>query len=855
MRRLYRMLLRLYPARFREEYAAPMESQFRDEYRDAESWAARARFSLRALADLALTLPAEAARELRQDLHYALRAYRQRSLAAVLALAALALAFGATTGIFSVLNAVLIRSLPFRDPERLAELWLSPVNVGEGRAPFRAKVAVSPYLEDASGYTTNQMNLTLAHDSARVQVTETAANFLRLLGAEPEYGRGFAPDEDLPGRNSVAVIGYGVWQQFFGGDPRVLGSTIRVNGTPLTIIGVAPRTFDYPEKTAIWTPTIFDFERIPKAGAFGSTTIGRLKPGVSMAQATAMFQAEVERESAGRPRPKIPGWTNQPELFSLRDRLAGPVRSASLVLMGVVFFVMLIACANVAHLLLSRVSDRRQELAVRAALGASRARLVQQLITEAIVLTGAAAIAGIAVAHWTARLAAIAQPAQLSARQYDVLDWRVIAFAIGLALLTGVVFGVLPVSLIRRMQPGQDAIRVRPGASASGRMRGILIAMQAALSVALAAGSFSMGRSFLKLLGTDLGYRTTNVVTLNVSLAGTRYGDQNRARQYYDDALQRLRAIPGVESAAAASYLPLVPIKMFIGGQFKLDTGGPGVLAASVQASSGYFRTMQTELVQGREFNDTDRSGSERVVIVSEDLARGLGVGTVLGRKLNLAWRGEPKWATIVGVVRSQRLSGPANGGLPQLFRPIEQSPPDFVTFVAKVRGNPEAYLAVCRDAVQQTDRQVPVYDVKTLDQRLADTLARPRFYTTAILFLTGFALLLAVIGAYGAAAYSVAQRTHEMGIRIAVGASPHRLRSMLLRQSMAPVAIGILAGAIGAVWLGRLLQHLIATAEPIGGWISAVAALTLAAATAVAVWTAIERIVRLDPTTALRVE
>jgi putative ABC transport system permease protein len=636
MRRFYHLLLRLYPARFREEYADPMERQFRDEYRETPGRFARLRLAVRALADLAVTAPAAFARELGHDLRYAARAYRRRSFVTALAIAALALAIGASTGIFSILNALLIRSLPFQQPDRLVELVLPPTNAASGRAAFRAWRDASPYLADAAAYAPNEMNLSLTREPARVRVAETTANFFRMLGTEPEFGRGFADDEDTPGRAGVAVIGYGLWQQLFGGDPRALGSTIRLNGVPLTVVGVAPRGVDYPEKTAVWTPTIYDLGRIPKTGAFAWQTIGRLRPGVSLAQASSRFEAEVLRAEGGH-RPPRSEFSTEPHLFSLRDRLAGPVRSASLLLMGMVALVLLIACANLAHLLLSRTTERRQELAVRAALGASRARLVQQLVTEATAVTAAAALAGMAVANWTARLAESASPAQLSARQYAVLDWRVIAFALGLAVLTGIVFGVLPASLIGRMQPGPGAIRSQPGAKGSGvsRMRALLTAMQAALTVALVAASFSMGRSFLKLLATDLAFHTGNVVTLSVSLSGTPYETNSRESQYYAEGLERLRAVPGVESVAAVSNVPLLS-SMFAGGQFKLDSGEQGKLAGLNAASPGYFRTLGIGLVEGREFTDRDRQAAEPVAIVSDDLARSFGKERIIGSKLNL---------------------------------------------------------------------------------------------------------------------------------------------------------------------------------------------------------------------------
>jgi putative ABC transport system permease protein len=847
MKRLYRILLRIYPAGFREEYASELDRQFSDEYREADGRRERIRLGLRALADLAATAPAEIVRELRQDLRYAARIYRSRPVATALALATLALAIGATTGIFSVLNALLIRSLPFREPERLVELWRGPIGPMSGRNAVKAWRDGSQYLEDAAFYNAQPMNLGLENESFRVTVCETTANFLRMLGSEPELGRGFSDDEEIQGRNRVAVIGYALWQQAFGGDPRAVGSTIRLNGVSLTVVGVAPRNFDFPKKTAVWTPTAYG--RLPST-YWMNQTVGRLKTGISFGQASARYQADIDRVNAGRPKPKGDD-RDPPRLFRLQDRLAGPVRPASLVLMGMMAFVLLIACANLAHLLLSRATERRQELAIRWALGASRARLTRQLITEATVLTGLAAIAGLAVAQWTARLAGIAQPAQLASRQYTVLDWRVLAFALGLAAVTGIAFGVLPASLIGRMQPAQDWIRTQTGTrgSAASRLRVVLIALQAALTVTLAAGSFSMGRSFLKLVGIDLGYRTNRVITLSVSLPHTK----DRTAPFCRQALERLRSVPGVESAGAASYLPLANSRIFEGTFFRLDPGEPKRSSSVMLVTPGYFRTMGTPVIEGREFSESDRRGEAPVVIVNEKFAQAYRNQRLIGRKLNL----EPAnvSATIVGVVRSHRFLGPESDPWEVIYRPMDQYEQWASTFVAKVRGNPEQYLAASRDAVQGTDRGIPVFDVKTLDQRLADALARPRFYTTAIVFLAGFALLVAAIGAYGAASHSVSQRTHEIGIRIAVGGLPGSVRGMVFRQSMTPVCVGVVAGLLGAAASGRYLQHLMASAEPNGIWMCASAAIAIAAATACAVWTGTSRVVRTDPTAALRVE
>lgn len=831
MKRLYRALLRVYPPGFREEYSGELERQFADEYREAEGFGKRVRLSLRALMDLAATAPAEIVRELRQDLRYAARVYRKRTAATALAVASLALAIGATTGIFSVLNALLIRTLPFREPQRLVEMsyYIEPPSSG------------SKYLSEAARSTSEALTLAIGGESFRVMVSTTTGNFLQLLGIEPELGRGFSE-----GEAAVAVIGYGLWRQAFGGNPHAIGSVVRINGEVLTVVGVAPPDFDFPSKTEVWRTS----------HAFGgrdwvSHAIGRLKPGISFKQASALYRADVERLKASLPQPAAS--VRDAHLTLLQNQLAGPVRPASLVLMALMVFLLLIACANLAHLLLSRTTDRRNELAIRAALGASRARLTRQLITEATVLTAAAAIAGLAVAEWIARLAAAAQPAQLASRQYSILDWRVIVFALGLAAVTGIFFGALPASLIGRMQPGHDVLRSQLGSRSSSarRMRAVLIAAQAALTVTLAAGSFSMGRSFLKLMGIDLGFRTSQIVTMSIAFPWTA---NYRSGPFTHEALQRVRAIPGVESAGAASYLPLVHSDVQEGTLFKFDPAEPQRSARVMLVTPDYFRTMGTPLIEGREFTESDRRGAAPVVLVTEDFAQHQYPHQRLtGRQMYLEPAGV--WAMIVGVVRAQRFNGPESGSWEVIYRPMDQYDQWSATFVAKIRGNPAQYLAVCRDAIQDIDRSVPVFDVKTLDQRLADAVAGPRFYTTATVFLASLALLLASIGAYGVASQSVSQRRHEIGIRIAVGGPPGRVRGMILCQSMMPVVAGVAVGLTGAAGLSRFLTHLMASVQPTGALLCTSAALAIVAASACAIWTATRRIIRTDPAAALRTE
>jgi predicted permease len=767
-----------------------------------------------------------------------------------LAVAALAMAIGATTGVFSVVNALLLRSLPFRAPERIVQLGMA-FRPGNTSSAFHAWRSGSAYLEDAAIYGQAEMNLSGASEAVRVKVAETSSNFFSMLGSEPEIGRSFAAGEDLPGKNGVAVISYGLWQQSFGGDPRVIGSTIHLNGTPLMVVGIARPGLDYPAKTAVWTPTVFEYERIPHTGVTFWVTFGRLKPGLVLARAQSMFDADREHLVPGTLQRDGP---NRVLLIPLREQLAGPVERASLVLLGAVAFVLLIACANVANLLLTRITERRKELVLRAALGASRARLVQQLITESVLLTCVSALAGLLVANWAAKLATAAQPAQLSVQNYTILDWRVLGFAAGLAALTGLIFGVLPASLTGRLQPTEDLVRTQPGTSSSRvrRLRSVLVTVQVSLTLVLLGGSIVMGRSFLRMLGTDLGYRTDHIVTMSVSLAGTRYDASNSTRQYYRDALDRLRAVPGVESAGAIDSLPLAT-SAFMGDHFKTDAGREVALVTIVSATPDYFRTMETSLLKGREFAAADRSGSEQVAIVNEEFARMAGEGpSLVGQRVMSQWTKRP--VTIIGIARTARYD-PVHPGGPQLFRPMEQGPRQFITFVARVRGKTEAYLPICRDAIQALDRQVPVFNAKTLDDRLAEALARPRFYTTAVLFFGGFALLLAIIGVYGVASYSIIQRTHELGVRIAVGASAQGLRFLLLRQSLLPVAAGMACGVAGAIGLGRFLEHLLDTAQRVDVLTCGVAAVLLAAIAAAAIWSATQRVLRLDPMQILRSE
>lgn len=850
--KLYRILLRLYPASFRQEYEGAMDRQFRDEQRDAMGWKQNFELWLRALSDIVVSAPRELTRELSQDVHFALRVYWKRPVSAMIAIGTLALAIGASTGVFSVASALLLRSLPFADASRLVEMRLSPFTAGMGHARFAEWRDQSSYLDSAATFSTSEMNLNAGRDALRVRVTEASANLFLLLGVRSDRGRAFVAGEDKPGQSHSAVISHRLWMQAYGGDPAVIGSTAHLNGAAVVIIGVAPPRFDYPGNVDVWTPTVFDFEVIPKRGAFIWQTIGRLKSGVTMSQARQQFEAEVSRVSPDSFRRAD---DSSPELVGLRDQLSAQIRQSGLILFAVVLLVLLTACANVAQLLLSRTAERHQELALRSALGASRSRLIQQLTVEGMALTLTGSALGMIVAFLVSRTASAILPAQLAAQNYTLLDWHVLCFAVTLALIAGAVFGIMPVWLIARIQSSTQFVRVHPATSerVTTRLRSILVSLQVAFTLTLLVSSFAVGTAFLRLVHTDLGFQPANVVTLNVSLQGTKYQSESAEWQYYSALRERLISIPGVEAVGAVNYLPLAS-NVLMAGTLEAESGVkvPGVVMNGVMP--GYFRAMGTRVIAGREFESGLRKLPEPSVIVNEAFARQSGFGSnIVGKQIIAPWTKQPY--LVSAVVATARMGGPEYEGGPQAYWPVQEEPPAALTYVANVHGDARHYLTRCRDAVIGLDRNVPVYEVKTLDQRLDETLGQPRFYTTAVLFLGTLALLIAVAGVYSTCSRTVTQRQHELGVRVALGASIRSVRQLILRQLFTSVSAGILAGIAGSVGCGFLLRHLFVGAKHPDVTEFIVASLLLLFLAASTAWSATSRLLTIDPIEAIRAE
>lgn len=842
--RLYRLLLKLYPAGFGDDYAGPMEREFRDELTESRDAFAVARLWVRLLADLAVAIPLQFFRELFQDVKHTLRLWANRPWQTVFSILALAIGIGANTGVFSVVNALLLRSLPFHDPSRLASLGTFFPPHGSAKEFHEWRQQQNTYLSDAALIEQFDVNLGEPQNPVRAHISQTSWNFFSILGAQPVMGRWFRDGEDAPGKNAVAVVSYGLWRQLFAGDPRLLGSTLRVNGVPLTIVGVAPAGFTYPSNTDLWKAADYS------PGNNGWETIARLKPGVTWRQARAAFAVEGDR--LWPQRDTIGNSEHFPVMTSLQDELAGPVKKASLMLMAGVVLILLIACSNVANLLMARTADRATELSIRFALGASRARIAQQLLTECSLLSFVAAVTGLLVAFWTTSIAAKVQPAPLSTQTYSILDGHVLGFAAAVAIASSVLFGILPSLYAGRVHA--FGARGSSGTRSARLIRETLVAGQIMLTIILLTASVSVGRAFINLMRTDRGFDMKRLVTVSVSLDGTTRGVEGHKLPYFEQALDRIRRLPGVRSASETEFLPL-DATGFVGGPLGLDGRPAKQNSTVVPVMSDYFKTMGGKILYGREFNDAEVRSDAKVVVVNERFAMEFGsppdaLDHQVTSGKNALWK-------IVGVVKGMDYMTDTmeTAHSNQIFVPAH-SPGGFVsTFVARVDGPTEGWLPTIRDTIRTVDTQVPVFGVKTMQQRMAEAVVRPKFYRTAVVFFAGFALLLAVMAIYGVVSYAVALRTREMGVRLALGATPVRLRGTLLRQGLLTVAVGAISGVAGATLSGRFLASLVEGAKSfdLATFILSILFITLIAS--VSIWVGTGPIARLDILEILRIE
>jgi predicted permease len=815
-----------------------------------------------------------------QDLRYALRMLRRSPGFAAVAIGTLALGIGANTAIFSVVHAMLLKPLPYPNPEQLVRVTAdftktNGVDVGLS-APelfdYRERAGVFTAM---SGLYPINANVTGGDRPERVEVLLTDTNYFQILGAKPQVGRLYDDRDYDPGIADLVVLSDGFWRRRYGADPNVIGKPLRIDDDLCTIVGVLPPGFRHPGRNIetdveVWVPSGWldkPFRGPNRRAYFLQGAIARLTPGVTPEAAQRRLDAvgaELRREYAGD-YPPADGWS--PRLEALQDDLVGAVRRPLLVLLGAVGLVLLIACANIANLLLARASARRREIAVRQALGAGRGRLIRQLLTESLVIALAGGGLGLLLARAGLDLLVRFLPEGLPRLPEIALDARVLGFALGASVLTGLLFGLFPA--LQTAEPAVGSALDEGSRGASGRrgkrVRSFLVVAEFALAVVLLVGAGLLIRTFWSLHRVVTGFDARQVTTASLWLPQPDIREQGRYNENSDQAalyrkvLERLRAVPGVTQAAGATRVPfgngVWKNRYHIEGRDP-EQGGTAVAEIS-SATSDYFETLRIPLKRGRGFTENDAEKAMPIVVVNETFARTFFRGEeVLGRRMRAPGRTEPgPWLTIVGVVGDTRQRSLLVDPPPMVYRPMLQAPSADFTFL--IRGSaPSAELAPRIDhEVRAVDPELPIYAVRSLESAIAASVAERRFVMRLLGLFALTALLLAAIGVYGVIAYSVVQRTREIGIRMALGARPADVRRMLLLEGGRLAVVGVVLGIGGALLLTRAMSALLYGVGPRDLLTFASVPAVLASVALAACFFPARRASRLDPTTALRSE
>ena len=803
------------------------------------------------------------------DLRQALLALLRRPLLFAVAAGALALGIGASAAVFSVVDAVLLRPLPFAEPSRLVLLWQS---IPERNAPFvevsypymrelrarsRTMAAVAAMAGVNSGFTLG------GPEPVRASGRIVTGNFFEVLGAQAALGRTFVEAEDRVGVPRVVVVSHGLWQRQFGGDPRLVGRTLEVDGTPMTVIGVMPREFRYPTGTDLWTPLVPVIpEVVDKANVGWATLVGRIAPGTTVAQAAAELDA-ITAEQLRIHAPSKPAVKTV--LTPLTHEWFGSARPALLVLLGAVLLVLLLACANVSALLLARAAARQREIAVRLALGASRARLIRQLLAEAVIIAAAGGLAGTLIAVWGLDALLSLVPAEIPRLEDAAIDPRVLAFALVLTAASALAAGLVPALLASRSALSdvlaEGSRSAGPGAR-QVRARAVLVATEAAAALVLLAGAGLLTRTFQNLRSVDLGFDPSNVLTFAWAGPHGKYDKPELQRQLYRKVIEHIDAVPGVETAAAVLIRPLwgkvgLDWPIMVEGQSEAEAERNPALNLQI-VTHDFFRTMRMPVRQGRTFDNRDTTGVAPVVVVSEALARRYWPGqAAVGKRIRIPMPSPPyeqTWMTVVGVMAPARYRE-LHTSRYDVYMSYLQSEEGLGHFVVRTSGDPIALTPAVRAAVKAVDPGIILTDVTSMASLVDVALGGARF---GMQLLSGFALvalLMAALGIYGVVAFLVSRRTREVGIRMALGARAGDVLGLMLRQGMAPVLAGLAVGLALALALGRLGAGLLFEVPPHDAATLAAAAAVLTSAALLACALPARRAARIDPAQALRDE
>jgi putative ABC transport system permease protein len=797
-----------------------------------------------------------------QDLRLAVRALAKSRGFTFVALLTLALGIGATTAIFSVVNAVLLRPLPFAQPQRLIKLeerhpdWADP---GFTYANFVDVAKQTRTLAQLTAYRSWLFTLTGYGEPQLVDGYRVSADFFNVFGVAPQLGRTFLPEEMLAGNDAVVVLSTGLWKSRFASDPNILGTTCKINGKPSRIVGVMPARFRFPEDSALWTPLALDNASITNRRAHLYTVIGRLKPQATLAQARSealALSAAIDTQN----KDVDPNWTALPSPF--QDRLVASVRLPLLLLFSAVGFVLLIACANVANLLLARAAGRTKEIGVRIALGAGKIRILSQLLTEGVVLALSGSALGLLFANFTLRAIIQLNPGQIPRLQDAAIDWRVLFFTLLVTTLTGVLFGIVPALQAFKIDL-QNSLRESRRASLNSaqlRLRSTLVVSEIALALVLLAGAGLLTNSFARLLRVPLGFNPENLLTLQLFLPeADESASDARSSQTIAAILEKVRAVPGVQSAGIVNSLPVV-------GGVSTDfavVGRPPVKSGDEPSADirvidpGYLRTMQIPLLRGREFSERDSADAPKAMLINQTMADKFWPGRdPVGSRVTMLDWGPPLTAEVVGVVGDVKPHGLQEPVGSMIYWPYPQFPSLFNYVVVRATtADPLAVLHGIKSQVRTVNSDQPVSQIRTMEQVLGESLAQRKFSLILMGIFAGLSVLLAAVGVAGVMAFLAAQRTQEMGIRMALGAQHNDVFALVLRQGMRMAFLGLGIGIAGAFGLTRLLSGMLYGVKPGDPLTFALVSAFLVGVALLACWLPARSATRVDPIVALRYE
>jgi putative ABC transport system permease protein len=808
---------------------------------------------------------------LTQDARYAMRMLLKNPGFTLVATLALALGIGANTAIFSVVNAVMIRPLPYRDASRLVMVWENNRSRGKPQnvvspANFLDWKEQSDAFEDMAAFYDTLFNLTGLDDPEEIPGQRVTLNLFGLLGAEPMLGRAFEPDDAQPSRQDSVILSYGLWQRRFGGDPNIIGKTIKLNAEIYTIIGVMPPDYQLFVKNnsttgtraEIWAPMMFEKEDRVRRGRYISA-VARLKDGVTLGQAQS--QMDALGDALERQYPDFnTGWGIN--LVPFREQFTGEIRRPLLVLLGAVALVLLIACANVANLLLARAASRQREIAIRLAVGASRARVIRQLLIESTLLAVLGGAAGLLLAMWGVDALVGLGPKELLPTSGASINLLVLGFTLSVSLLTGLVFGLAP-AIEATHSNLNETLKEGGKAAVSGRrshrLRNLFVIAEIAMALVLLIGSGLLVKSFVKLQAVSPGFNPDHLLTVRLRLPYKTYPDADQHVRFFRDALARVRQIPGVRSASAVSFLPFAGP----GAATGFSVAGrpwprPGEWpVADVRVCDGdYFQTMGIPLVKGRTFSEREQTVPSHVVVINETLAREMFPDEdPIGKRLFIQMMNDPPACEIIGVVGDVKHSGLDQQPRSMTYWPHVELAYPGMTLVARTEGGPLGYVTAVRREVQALDNDQPIANVYTMEQLLSESVARARFSATLLAIFAGVALVLAAVGIYGVMSYAVTQRTHEIGIRMALGADQAAVMRMVIRQGMTLAVIGVGAGVAASLALTQLLASLLFGVRATDPLTFITIALALTGVALGACFVPARRATKVDPMVALRYE